>query len=199
MAINAQDSAADMNGSQAVPIAPKQAVTPSGINHIVLSVRDIEISHQFWSDILGFKQVGEFEAADGSNPERRAMRFYSGDHEGLLQHHDIALVEVANFPDPGSGPSALQHVDIAYPDREAWQTQLAFVQSKNIKFDRRVNHGMTHSLYISDPNGHGVELLYELPRKFWGGNINAALNHVESLPTEGAEALLDDLHNSPTF
>ncbi len=50
---------------------------------------------------------------------------------------------------------------------------------------------MTHSLYIRDPNGYSVELLYELPRETWEGDINAALNHYVALPTEGAEALAD--------
>jgi catechol 2,3-dioxygenase len=30
---------------------------------------------------------------------------------------------------------------------------------------------MTHSLYIRDPNGYSVELLYELPREVWEGNV----------------------------
>ena len=33
---------------------------------------------------------------------------------------------------------------------------------------------MTHSLYIVDPNGYGVEVLYELPREVWGDNIQGA-------------------------
>jgi catechol 2,3-dioxygenase len=51
---------------------------------------------------------------------------------------------------------------------------------------------MTHSLYISDPNGYGVELVYEMPRDVWEGDIDAALNHFEGLPTDGAEALEDE-------
>ena len=58
-----------------------------------------------------------------------------------------------------------------------------------MKFDRRVEHGMTHSLYIHDPNGYGVELLYELPREVWEGDIDGALNFAEQVPTEGPEAL----------
>jgi hypothetical protein len=38
------------------------------------------------------------------------------------------------------------------------------------------------------PNGDGVELLYELPREVWEGDIDAALNFAEQLPTEGSEA-----------
>ena len=49
-----------------------------------------------------------------------------------------------------------------------------------MKFDRRVEHGMTHSLYINDPNGYGVELLYELPREVWEGDIDGALNFAEA-------------------
>jgi catechol 2,3-dioxygenase len=78
------------------------------------------------------------------------------------------------------------------PNREAWLKQLAWLRKKGVKFHRRVNHGMTHSLYISDPNGYGVEVLYELPREVWGDNIQGALDYAEGLPTEGDEALADD-------
>ena len=44
---------------------------------------------------------------------------------------------------------------------------------------------MTHSLYIHDPNGYGVELLYELPREVWEGDIDAALNYSEGAADRG--------------
>ncbi len=37
-------------------------VTPTGLNHLVLNVRNLEESHQFWTEIVGFKQVGELKA-----------------------------------------------------------------------------------------------------------------------------------------
>jgi catechol 2,3-dioxygenase len=89
-------------------------------------------------------------------------------------------------------PCAINHIAIAMPNREAWLKQLAWLQKKGVKFHRRVNHGMTHSLYISDPNGYGVEVLYELPREVWGDDIQGALDHVENLPTAGEAALADD-------
>lgn len=66
-------------------------------------------------------------------------------------------------------------------------------------FTRRVNHGMTHNLYIRDPNGYGVELLYDLPHEVWRNDVDAALNFVEELPTDGAHASVDDADNIPTF
>ena len=175
-----------------VPETPTEAMTPSGINHLVINVRDIEESHKFWTETLGFKQVGYSKRRNGK------MRFYSGDHEGRMNHHDIALCENSNLPKPPADwamfdmPVAINHIAITLPNREAWLKQLAWLRSKGVKFQARVAHGMTHSLYIVDPNGYGVEVLYELPREVWGDNIQGALDFAENLPTEGAEALKDD-------
>ena len=39
-------------------------VTPRGINHLVLNVRDIEESHRFWTEVVGFRQVGHLGTLD---------------------------------------------------------------------------------------------------------------------------------------
>jgi catechol 2,3-dioxygenase len=186
---------------------PAEAVTPVGLNHLVINVRDIEESHRFWTEVIGLKQVGEIRRDPNGPAYRRnlKMRFYSGDHGGKMNHHDLALVEQPDLPAPPEGEFnmfrsrlAVNHIAIALPSREAWLRQLAYLQDKGIEFGRRVNHGMTHSLYITDPNGYGVELLYELPREVWEGDIDAALNYAESLPTEG-EAALEDSTDVPVF
>ena len=183
----------------------RAAVTPAGLNHLVLNVRDMEESHRFWTEILGFQQVGQLHATP-QRPNPPNMRFYSGDHAtAAMNHHDVALVENTSLPAPPAEwsmfgmPCAINHIAIALPSREAWLEQLAYLQEKGVKFDRRVEHGMTHSLYIHDPNGYGVELLYELPREVWGGDIDAALNFAVALPTEGKEALEDRTEDVPVF
>jgi hypothetical protein len=70
-------------------------------------------------------------------------------------------------------------------------SQLEYLQAKGVKFDRRIDHGMTHSLYLHDPNGYGVELVYDLPREIWENDIDAALNFAELRPHEGADPLID--------
>ena len=184
--------------------AARGPVTPTGINHLVLNVRDIEESHRFWTEILGFCQVGEIKATpQRPNPPR--MRFYSADHSGKLSHHDLALVENKALPPPPENwnmfglPIAINHVAVSLPDRASWLRQLEYMQERGVKFNRRVEHGMTHSVYIHDPNGYGVEVLYELPRDVWEGDIDGALNFAVSLPTEGAEALKDRTEDLPVF
>ena len=184
---------------------PSKAQTPRGVNHLVLNVRDLETSHKFWTEIMGFKMVAELKPRPNRGPLR--MRFYSGvDEHGDVNHHDLALAELpkeqaAETPEAWSllpKRPGINHVAIAWPDRESWLQQIEFMQSKGVPFLRRINHGMTHSVYIADPDGHGIEVLYELPREVWGDDIDGAQNYAEQLPTEGPEALVDKTDN-PTF
>ena len=178
-------------------------VTPVGLNHVVLNVRNLEEAHRFWTEIVGLQQVGQLKTT-ATRPNPPNMRFYSGRREAGLHHHDVALVENPNLPPPKdrstSGPPlAINHIAICLPSRAAWLSHLEYLQAKGVRFDGRVEHGMTHSVYITDPNGYGVELLYELPREVWEGDIDAALNHYVGLPTEGAAALEDEAENVPVF
>ncbi|MBI2494855.1 MAG: VOC family protein [Candidatus Rokubacteria bacterium] len=190
-----------------VPAPPAHAQPPRGINHLVLNVRDLEVSHRFWTENMGFRCVAELKPVPGRT--RPKMRFYSGlDAHGDVTHHDLALAEVPAGDGRGAaGPEpwdlmprrvGLNHVAITWPDRESWLRQLAFLRRQGVPFLRRVNHGMTHSVYIADPDGHGIEVLYELPREVWAGDIDGAQNFAELLPTDGDEALGDRTDN-PVF
>src|ERR1700691_1607490 len=106
-----------------VPQIASEAVTPGGINHLVINVRDIEESHKFWTEMLGFKQVAYSKRRNGK------MRFYSGDHDGRMNHHDIALCENPNLPKPPAewamfdqpvaiNHIAINHIAISLPNRE---------------------------------------------------------------------------------
>ncbi len=183
---------------------PTGPVPPAGFNHLVLHVRDLDESHAFWTGILGFTQVGTLRPAP-HRPAGTRMQFYSLERPGKgMSHHELALVENKNIPAPPAewgmfaAPTAINHIAIKWADRDAWLAQLRFMQSRGVKFQRRTDHGMTHSVYVSDPNGYGVEVLYELPREVWEGDIDAALNYAVNLPTEG-EAALEDNTNFPVF
>jgi len=192
------------NEEQRAPV-PERAQPPVGINHLVLNVRDLEVSHRFWTEMMGFRQVAELKPRPERGPMK--MRFYSGLRDGDVTHHDLALMEVPAGQASEGGPEAwslrasrvgMNHVAITWPDRESWLKQLAFLQKNGVTFHLRINHGMTHSAYVSDPDGHGIEVLYELPREVWREDIDAAQNFAERLPTEGEEALIDRTDN-PVF
>jgi|ERR1700722_15095410 catechol 2,3-dioxygenase len=150
--------------------------TPCGLNHLVLNVRDLDESHRFWTEFLRFRQVGTVRRPNRGGKPRPRMYFYSGEQDGKLRHHDIALVEQRMLPaDPAEGPRALNHVAIAYPTREAWDKQISFLAAHGVRLYWRVDRGVTNSIHLTDPNGVEVELVYELPREAWQDDIDAAL------------------------
>ncbi|MFN8024550.1 MAG: VOC family protein [Acidimicrobiales bacterium] len=172
---------------------PTHPSTPS-VSHLVLNVRDIEASHRFYTEMLGFEQCGRLRVPEGVDID---MRFYrgAGDH-----HHDIALVQMFDpskardivpwtmFP-PYEG---LVHLALAYGTRDAWLAQIEHLQANGVEFRVRGNHGMTHSVYVADPDGNGIEVLYDLPHEVWEGDVDAALSYFENLPRDGEDALVDD-------
>ena len=157
--------------------------TPSGLNHIVLQVRDLDRAHRFWSELIGFRHVGTFQPRGANARQQPRMRFYSGEREGKLRHHDIGLLEDPSMPDDLRGhPQILHHVAITYATREAWQRQVQFLVSKGLAPFRHVQRGATCSAHLHDPDGHEVELVYELPRAEWEADIDAALNRAVEQP-----------------
>jgi catechol 2,3-dioxygenase len=160
-----------------------QPETPSGLNHLVLNVRDLDRAHCFWTEYLGFRHVGTWQPPGTSDAPPARMRFYSGEYNGKLRHHDIALFEQPSMPADLSGhPQVFNHVAITYPTREAWQRQISFLIAKGIVPSRQVERGATCSADLTDPDGNEIELVYELPRAVWEDDINAALNRAVSRP-----------------
>jgi len=169
---------------------PSNGPARPAVSHLVLNVRDIEASHAFYTEKLGFEQCGSLDG-------KIDMRFYRGNG---MHHHDIALVQVADVSDsPDVVPwtmfpkaAGIVHMALDYGSREAWLQQIEHLQQAGVEFIVRGNHGMTHSAYIADPDGNGIEVLYDLPSEVWEEDVNAALNFFEVLPTEGEGSLQDD-------
>ena len=157
---------------------------PSGVNHLVLNVRDIEESHRFWTELLGFRHVAtsRHPRADGGP----ATRFYSGLKDGKLHHHDIALVQESGLDARDKArPQTLDHIAIEYPSEAAWRAQIRFLVDRGVALHRLIERGATHSIHLTDPNGIAVELVFELPREQWEDDIEAALARgvLKPLPT----------------
>lgn len=167
-----------------------------GLSHLVLNVRDLKASHEFYTEVLGYEQCGSLDG-------KYDMLFYRGNGE---RHHDIALVQVQDPADSPEverwsmfpKPAGIVHIAMDYGDRESWLQQITHMQEMGVEFLVRGNHGMTHSVYVADPDGNGIEVLYDLPSEVWEDDVNAALNYFEALPREGEGALEDDT-NYPVF
>ena len=110
---------------------PDQSPThpsPGGsVNHLVLNVRDLEASHRFYTEVMGFEQCGELT-------HTMTMRFYRGSED---THHDFALVQVEDpaslppVPDWSMAPLdvGVNHIAIGYPDRESWLARIRHLET----------------------------------------------------------------------
>jgi catechol 2,3-dioxygenase len=169
--------------------SPTRASTGARVEHLVLNVRDIEASHRFYTEVLGFEQCGDLT-------HTMTMRFYRGDPS---RHHDLALVQV-NDPEQAGPPErwsmepqrvGVNHIAIGYPDRESWLSQLRHMKANGVEFIVRGNHGMSHSAYIADPDGYGLEVLYNVPAEMWEGDVDGALNYFETLDPDDLDDRTD--------
>ena len=155
----------------------------------MLNVRDIERSHRFYTEVMGFEQCGDLT-------HTMTMRFYRGDPS---HHHDLALTQIEDPDDvPPPEPWAMaptragvNHIAIGYPDRESWLSQLRHMKAHGVEVIVRGNHGMTHSAYIADPDGYGLEVLYNVPADVWEGDVDAALNYFEYLDPDDLDDRVD--------
>ena len=138
-----------MSNSQAA--APSRASVGARVQHLVLRVRDLEKSHDFYTRILGYEQCGNLAGFDPIQ-----MRFYRGSADS---HHDFALAQLlgAEAAPPVETPwqmfgvtPGIDHIAMCYPSRDAWLSQLQWMKSQGVEFLVRINHGMTHSAYIAD-------------------------------------------------
>jgi glyoxylase I family protein len=94
----------------------------TGLHHLGLTVRDVEVSAAWYEGVLGFRRAGEFTAPDGSR--RKVFLRHEGlaIRLGLTQHRP-------GSPDPfDETRTGLDHLAFAVATRDdldAWAARLA--------------------------------------------------------------------------
>ena len=122
-------------------------IQPQEIGHVVLRVRDLERSKAFYEDLLGFRVVTEI-------PGR--MVFFTATGEN---HHDLALMAVGpNAPSPHPYGVGLYHVAIRLPSDDHVRAAYHKLAEAGADIVGSSDHGVSHSLYIKDPDGIELEL-----------------------------------------
>ena len=129
------------------------------IGHVHLKVSDLDRSIAFYRSALGFTLNADLRASGVP-----AAFLAAGDY-----HHHIALntFEGAGATPPLPGHTGLFHVAIVYPDHEALARAVQQVLACGATVDGGRDHGGTVSVYLRDPDHHGLELYYDRPRTEW--------------------------------
>ena len=126
------------------------------IGHVHLKVADLDRAIGFYSGVLGFAVTQRF----GS----QAAFLSAGGY-----HHHIGLNtwESAGGTPAPRGHTGLYHTAFLYPNRAELADALHRVVSAGIPIDGAADHGVSEAIYITDPDGNGVELYRDRPQSDW--------------------------------
>jgi catechol 2,3-dioxygenase len=125
------------------------------IGHVHLKVADLERALRFWRDALGFDVTAQVPGA----------AFLSAG--GYHHHIGLNTWESAGGGPPARGATGLYHVAVRYPTRAALGQGLRRLLDHGVPLDGASDHGVSEAIYVSDPDGNGVELYRDRPRQEW--------------------------------
>jgi catechol 2,3-dioxygenase len=134
------------------------------LGHIVLYVRDLERSSRFYRDLLGWRQI---YPADGETMRFPAAAFSSPSGR---THHELLLIEVGPdaAPQPAGRHVGLYHFGLKVGDSDdELREALARIKDAGVELVGASDHTVTHSLYITDPDGNEIELYVDVPGVDW--------------------------------
>jgi len=115
-------------------------------------VTALDRSVAFYSDVIGLRveRRGDSTVALGSGDGREV----------------VVLLE-----DPGARPAGrhagLFHVALLYPSRIELARALGRIAASHTSVDGASDHGTHEAIYLSDPDGNGLELAADRPRERW--------------------------------
>jgi catechol 2,3-dioxygenase len=135
------------------------------IGHINLKVADLQRSLAFYQGVLGFKvtkRVGD------------AAFLAHGDY-----HHDICINtwESRGGSLPATGTTGLFHFAIVYAERSDLRDAYRRLKAAGIGIDSAVDHGVSESIYLRDPDQNGVELYWDRPDALWWSKGELNMGH----------------------
>lgn len=129
---------------------------PVGWGHAVLKVRGLERSERFYTELIGFRVVG-----------RRAGMCYLSLDAG--HRVDLSLFETgARAQMPGAGNLGVVHLAFAMEDERALREFYGALKGK-AQILGAVDHVVSRSFYITDPDGYVIEFVAPVPEAEWGG------------------------------
>ncbi|MDD3445417.1 MAG: VOC family protein [Zavarzinia sp.] len=150
---------------------------PDRFAHANLYVGDVERSVAFYRDVCGVKEVFR-------EPAIKAGFLGNG-----ATHHDIALMQCADGPLIGRDGTVqntmargrspgLNHIAFHVATEESLIDAFGRAEKLGIKVEKALDHGMSRSLYLFDPDGNAVEFYVDIVadwRRFYDENRDSLI------------------------
>lgn len=157
---------------------PNSDVLPpeTHIGRTVLRVPDLEEMTGFYRNVVGLSVLRHSNTSSILGVEDTPLLVLEGDETALERH---------------SSSAGLFHNAFRVPSREALGDALARIRD-HWHLGGASDHGVSEALYLTDPEGNGIEIYRDYPREDWprddDGRIRMGTYHLELDPIEAAAA-----------
>ncbi len=141
------------------------------LGHIVLYVRDLERSRRFYRDVLGWNEIVGI-------PGQMAM-FTSG-----RTHHELLLIEVGPDaqPIPQGRRVGMYHFGLKIGESDDdLRNALRELVDAGANVIGTADHHVSHSIYITDPDGNEIELYIDVQPEIWREDPQAVMAPTRAL------------------
>lgn len=147
------------------------------IGAAILTVADLQRSLQYYQHNIGLRlfEQGEGQATLGAG-------------EKSLLH----LIEQKGAKPVQRGRTGLYHFAILTPSRYGLARTLKHLVDTRTPIGGSSDHGVSEALYLSDPDGHGIEIYRDRPRSEWPSRNGALWMTLDPFDFEG---VLGELHD----
>jgi catechol 2,3-dioxygenase len=145
-----------------------------------LTVSELERSLRYYREAIGLEVL---DPADGG------ARLGAGGQELLV------LVEEPGAR-PAFGYTGLYHFALLVPERPDLARWLAHAVRDRVPLVGLSDHFVSEAIYLSDPDGHGIEVYWDRPREVWEGQVGARMTTMR-LDVDSLLAELDDPASAP--
>ncbi|MHA6690911.1 VOC family protein [Devosia sp. A449] len=139
---------------------------PIDIGHVALVVRDLDAVATYYRDVLGLEPL----SADGE-----VRRLGVGSQTLLELRQDKA----ARLRDPRA--AGLFHTAFLLPSRQALADWLGHIARIRAPVQGASDHLVSEAIYLADPEGNGIEVYVDRPRKAWQHSAEGVVMSTEHL------------------
>jgi catechol 2,3-dioxygenase len=150
------------------------------VGAVHLTVSDLERSLSYYRSAIGLEVLEQ-------GGER--ARLGAGERELLM------LVAEAGAR-PAYGYTGLYHFALLLPRRRDLAGWIAHAARDRVPIDGASDHFVSEALYLSDPDGHGIEIYWDRPREVWQGQVAARMTTLP-LDIPGILGELEDPSTEP--
>jgi len=152
---------------------------------VCLRVNDLDLMLSFYEKECGLKAIkhdGNFTALACGQSEQPIL---------ILKRDEKALK-------PPADAAGLYHYALLVPDRKSLAAAYVSLGNNGVVFDGYADHNVSEALYLSDPEGNGIEIYADRPRSEWkfdDGELQMATQplNLESIIRELPKAAGDEL------